>query len=58
MKNKSAMKIFYILQGLEQKIDQHIQTTDNQKIKSITGYQFYLIFFMTLIKIPPIILAK
>jgi len=45
------MKIFDTLQYLKQKINQLIQTINNQKIKSITGYQFYLNAFYIVFKV-------
>ncbi|WP_062060119.1 IS630 family transposase [Aquimarina longa] len=42
MKDKMAMKIFDTLEDLEYKIDQLLETLENQLIKSITAYQFYI----------------
>jgi len=42
MKDKIAMKIYDTLQDLEIKIEELIEQLENQLIKSITGYEFYL----------------
>lgn len=42
MKDKIAMKIYDDLETLETKIEQLIEQAENETIKSITGYQFYL----------------
>lgn len=42
MKNKTAMKIYDTLEDLEIKIENLIKKLENQLIKSITGYEFYL----------------
>lgn len=41
-KDKISMKIYKTLDELEEKLTQLIQETDNQKIKSITAYQFLI----------------
>ncbi len=42
MKDKIAMKIYDTIQGLERKMEQLIKQLENQLIKSITGYEFYI----------------
>ena len=42
MKDKIAMKIYDDLETLETKIEQLVEQAENETIKSITGYQFYL----------------
>lgn len=42
MKDKIAMKIYDNLESFENKIEQLIEKAENQIIKSITGYEFYL----------------
>ena len=42
MKDRIAMKIYDTLEELETKIDQLIERLENQLIKSITGYEFYI----------------
>lgn len=51
MKNKTAMKIYDTLQDLENKIDQILETAENEIIKSITGYQFYIKAFSNVFKV-------
>jgi transposase len=42
MKDKIAMKVYDTLQILENKMDELIRISENEIIKSITGYDFYL----------------
>ena len=42
MKDKIAMKVYDTLEILENKMDELIKTSENEIIKSITGYEFYL----------------
>lgn len=51
MKDKIAMKIYDTLDDLEQKLENILQTTDNERIKSITGYEFYLKSFYDIFKV-------
>lgn len=50
MKDKIAMKIYDNLETLETKIEQLINEAENQIIKSITGYQFYVNTFSSVFK--------
>lgn len=50
MKDKIAMKIYDDLETLETKIEQLIKKAENQVIKSITEYQFYLNTFSSVFK--------
>lgn len=50
MKDKIAMKIYDDLKTLENKIEQIIEETENEIVKSITGYQFYLNAFYSVFK--------
>lgn len=50
MKDKIAMKIYDNLETLEYKIKQLIEKAENQIIKSITGYQFYLKTYSSVFK--------
>lgn len=51
MKDKIAMKIYDNLEILEVKIEQLLKQLENQKIKSITGYQFYLNAYNNVFKV-------
>lgn len=42
LKSKIAMKIFDSLKHLENKLEDLLQQLENQVVKSITGYDFYL----------------
>jgi len=50
MKSKIAMKIYDTLEQLNEKIEKLIQNMENETIKSITGYQFYLKAFYNVFK--------
>ena len=50
MKDKIAMKIYDTLETLETKIEQLIEKSENQIIKSITGYDFYLNAYYSVFK--------
>lgn len=50
MKDKIAMKIYDNLELLETKIEELIEKSENQIIKSITGYQFYLNAYSSVFK--------
>ncbi len=50
MKNKIAMKIYDTLDILETKIDELLKTIENELVKSITGYDFYLKAFYSIFK--------
>ena len=51
MKSKIAMKIFDTLEELETKIETLVETIENQMIKSITGYEFYLKDYCSIFKV-------
>lgn len=50
MKDKIAMKIYDNLETLEDKIEQLVEKAENQIIKSITGYKFYLKTYSSVFK--------
>lgn len=50
MKDKIAMKLYDNLQTLENKIHKLIKLAENEIIKSITGYEFYLNTFYSVFK--------
>lgn len=50
MKDKIAMKIFDTLEILENKIDNLLKECENEIIKSITGYEFYLKSYYSVFK--------
>ncbi len=50
MKDKIAMKIYDTLEILENKIDEVIGMSENEIIKSITGYSFYLNAYSSVFK--------
>lgn len=50
MKDKIAMKVYDDLETLEAKIEELIEKAENQIIKSITGYQFYLDAYSSVFK--------
>lgn len=51
MKDKIAMKIYDNLEVLEVKIEQLLKQLENQKIKTITGYEFYLNAYNNVFKV-------
>lgn len=51
MKDKIVMKIFDTLQTLENKIESLIKLAQNNIIKSLTAYDFYLNAFYSILKI-------
>ena len=50
MKDKIAMKVYDTLEILEDKIDELIKISENEIIKSITGYDFYLKAYYSIFK--------
>ena len=42
LKDKIAMKVYDTLEILENKIDELIKISENEIVKTITGYDFYL----------------
>ncbi|WP_213068705.1 hypothetical protein [Flavobacterium columnare] len=51
MKDKISMKIYNTLAELNQKMEELIKTAENELIKSITGYEFYIkVFFAVFLK--------
>lgn len=50
MKDKIAMKIYDNLETLEAKIEQLIDKAEDQIIKSITGYKYYLNAYSSVFK--------
>lgn len=50
MKDRIAMKIYDDLESLEVKIEKLIESAENQIIKSVTGYDFYLNAFSSVFK--------
>ena len=50
MKDKIAMKIYHDLNTLENKLEDLIENAENQIIKSITGYKFYINAFSSIFK--------
>ena len=50
MKDRIAMKIYDDLESLEVKIEGLIESAENQIIKSVTGYDFYLDAFSSVFK--------
>lgn len=50
MKDKIAMKIYDTLEDLEVKIEQLLNQIENQIIKSITGYDFYINAYYSVFK--------
>ncbi|MBF6654528.1 transposase [Flavobacterium columnare] len=51
MKDKIAMKIYNTLAELNQKMEELIKTAENELIKSITGYEFYIKAFYSIFKV-------
>ena len=51
MKDKIAMKIYDTLDDLNQKMEELIKTAENEIIKSITGYDFYLNAFYSIFNV-------
>ncbi|WP_213068683.1 transposase [Flavobacterium columnare] len=51
MKDKIAMKIYNTLAELNQKMEELIKTAENELIKSITGYEFYIKVFYSIFKV-------
>lgn len=50
MKDKIAMKIYDTLDILEKKLDELLKIADNERIKSLTGFDFYLQTFYSVFK--------
>jgi transposase len=50
MKDKIAMKIYDTLDILETKLDELLKIIENELVKSITGYDFYLKSFYSIFK--------
>ncbi|MEB3802071.1 hypothetical protein INQ45_13705 [Flavobacterium columnare] len=50
MKDKISMKIYNTLAELNQKMEELIKTAENELIKSITGYEFYIKDFAVFLK--------
>ena len=50
MKDKIAMKVYDTLEILEDKIDELIKISENEIIKSITGYDYYLNAYSSIFK--------
>jgi len=50
MKDKIAMKIYDSIDDLSKKIDNLIEQLENQLIKSITGYKFYIETYFNVFK--------
>lgn len=50
MKDKIAMKIYDNLETLENRIEKLIEKSENQIIKSVTGYEFYLNTYYSVFK--------
>lgn len=50
MKDKISMKVYDTLQILENKIDELIKISENEIVKSITGYDFYLKAYYSIFK--------
>lgn len=51
MKDKTAMKIYDTLQDLEYKIDELLGQLENNLVKSITGYSFYINTYNNVFKV-------
>lgn len=51
MKDRTAMKMYDTLQDLENKIDQLLHMLEDDLIKSITAYQFYIEAFYNVFKV-------
>ncbi|OWP82578.1 transposase, partial [Flavobacterium davisii] len=51
MKDKIAMKIYDSLDDLNQKLEELIKISDNEIIKSITSYPFYINAFYSVFKV-------
>nr|WP_262493525.1 transposase [Flavobacterium columnare] len=51
MKDKISMKIYNTLAELNQKMEELIKTAENELIKSITDYEFYIKAFYSIFKV-------
>ena len=51
MRNKIVMKMYDTLEDLKNKREELIATAENDIIKSITGYDFYLNAFYSVFKV-------
>lgn len=50
MKDKIAMKIYDTLDTLEKKMEELLKITDNERIKSLSVFNFYLKTFYSVFK--------